>query len=113
MTARATPVWRVAVSSPGSEGGLGRKPSTTYEFSKHPGARLHFSNLFPFISTSCSFTISGPALLAFNFSLLPLCKSSHFFLTPLPPLCLKPVSDLAWFAATVLAEFQVNSESIY
>ena len=70
MTSRATPVWRVAVSSPGSKGGLGRKPFTTYEFSKHPGARLPFSNLFPFISTSCSLTIFGPALLAFNFSLL-------------------------------------------
>lgn len=69
MTARATPVWRVAVSSPGSEGGLGRKPSTTYEFSKHPGARLQFSDHFPLhlhISFIHHFWTSSPCLQFFS-----------------------------------------------
>lgn len=52
----------------GWAGQSSQRPSTIWEFSGHPGARLHFSSLFSFISALGSFTIFGPVLLASNFS---------------------------------------------
>lgn len=102
-------LWKVAVSSPGVRW-AGQK-AIYYMIPPNIGCQTSvFQIIFPFIiSFIHHFWTSSPCL---QFSVLPLQIFPLLSNSPATTLCLKPVSDLAWFAATVLAEFQVNSESI-